>query len=130
MSAYRLYAVVTPLTKYFDSLTNCYIRLNRKRMKGEDGPEECAHSLSTLGNVLLLIVRLMAPFTPFFCEHIWRNLRHISLSSSESVHFEMIPQALNELIDKSVEKRVARMRAVIDLVRVLRERKGIPVKVH
>ncbi|KAK6106649.1 isoleucine--tRNA ligase [Brugia pahangi] len=128
MSAYRLYAVVTPLTKYFDSLTNCYIRLNRKRMKGEDGPEECARSLSTLGNVLLLIVRLMAPFTPFFCEHMWHNLRHISLSSSESVHFEMIPQALSELIDKSVERRVARMRAVIDLVRVLRERKGIPVK--
>ncbi|VDK71772.1 unnamed protein product [Litomosoides sigmodontis] len=128
MSAYRLYAVVSPLTKYFDSLTNCYIRLNRKRMKGDDGPEDCAHSLSTLGKVLLLIVRLMAPFTPFFCERLWRNLRHISSSSSESVHFEMIPQPLNDLIETSVEKRVARMRAVIDLARVLRERKGIPVK--
>ncbi|VDP12826.1 unnamed protein product [Onchocerca flexuosa] len=128
MSAYRLYAVVAPLTKYFDVLTNCYIRLNRKRMKGEDSPEDYAHSLSTLGKILLLIVRLMAPFTPFFCEHLWQNLRHISSSSSESVHFEMIPQPLNDLIDISVEKRVARMRAVIDLVRVLRERKGIPVK--
>ncbi|VDK74689.1 unnamed protein product, partial [Onchocerca ochengi] len=128
MSAYRLYAVVAPLTKYFDVLTNCYIRLNRKRMKGEDGPEDHAHSLLTLGKILLLIVRLMAPFTPFFCEHLWQNLRHISSSSSESVHFEMIPQPVNDLIDISVEKRVARMRAVIDLVRVLRERKGIPVK--
>ncbi|KAL3998092.1 isoleucine--tRNA ligase [Acanthocheilonema viteae] len=128
MSAYRLYAVVAPLMKYFDSLTNCYIRLNRKRMKGEDGPKDCAHSLSTLGKVLLMIVRLMAPFTPFFCEHLWRNLRHISSSSSESIHFEMIPQPLNDVIDESVEKRVARMRAVIDLVRVLREKKGIPVK--
>lgn len=33
MNEYRLYAVVTPLTKFFDTLTNCYIRLNRKRMK-------------------------------------------------------------------------------------------------
>lgn len=33
MGVYRLHAVVAPLTKYFDSLTNCYIRLNRKRMK-------------------------------------------------------------------------------------------------
>uniref|UniRef100_A0A915PQN9 Isoleucine--tRNA ligase, cytoplasmic n=1 Tax=Setaria digitata TaxID=48799 RepID=A0A915PQN9_9BILA len=127
MNAYRLYAVVTPLTKYFDTLTNCYIRLNRKRMKGEDGRENCAHSLSTLGKVLVLVVRLMAPFTPFFCEHLWHNLRHIS-SSGESVHFEMIPQPMNELIDESVERRVAAMRTVIDLVRALREKKGIPTK--
>lgn len=33
MGEYRLYAVVSPLTKFFDTLTNCYIRLNRKRIK-------------------------------------------------------------------------------------------------
>ncbi|MCP9261114.1 Isoleucine--tRNA ligase, cytoplasmic [Dirofilaria immitis] len=118
MTAYRLYAVVAPLTKYFDALTNCYIRLNRKRMKGEDGLEDCAYSLSTLGEVLLLIVRLMAPFTPFFV-NICGVIYVIFL------HHLMNP---NDLIDKSVEKRVSRMRSVIDLARVLRERKGIPIK--
>lgn len=35
----------------------------------------------------------------------------------------------SDLIDESVERRVAAMRAVVDLVRVVRERKSIPVKV-
>lgn len=128
MEKYRLYAVVSPLTKFFDTLTNCYIRLNRKRIKGNGDEDDRAHALSTLGRVLLLTVRLMSPLTPFFCDLLWQNLRHIVASPSESVHFEMIPQPKSELIDESVERRVAAMRAVVDLVRVLRERKAIPVK--
>ncbi|VDN21869.1 unnamed protein product [Gongylonema pulchrum] len=128
MSEYHLYAVVGPLTKYFDTLTNWYIRLNRLRIRGDAGVEQCELSLSTLGRVLLLIVRLMAPFTPFFCDHLWQNLRHISSSGSESVHFESIPQPRDDLICESLERSVAAMRTVIDLVRFLRERKTIPLK--
>ncbi|RCN34873.1 isoleucine--tRNA ligase [Ancylostoma caninum] len=128
MSEYRLYAVVTPLTRFFDTLTNCYIRLNRKRIKGEFGADDQTHALSALGRVLILIVRLMSPFTPFFCEYIWQNLRRVSSSSEESVHFTLLPTPDDSLIDESVERRVQAMRDCIDLVRVLRERKGIPVK--
>uniref|UniRef100_A0A915BL74 Isoleucine--tRNA ligase, cytoplasmic n=2 Tax=Parascaris univalens TaxID=6257 RepID=A0A915BL74_PARUN len=128
MGEYRLYAVVSPLTKFFDTLTNCYIRLNRKRIKGEGEERDRENALSTLGRVLLLTVRLMAPLTPFFCDLLWQNLRHIVTSASESVHFEMIPETRSDLIDESVERRVAAMRTVVDLVRVLRERKSIPVK--
>ncbi|KIH68320.1 isoleucine--tRNA ligase [Ancylostoma duodenale] len=147
MSEYRLYAVVTPLTRFFDTLTNCYIRLNRKRIKvlsslkaftvkmveifvlqGEFGADDQTHALSALGRVLILIVRLMSPFTPFFCEYIWQNLRRVTSSSEESVHFTLLPTPDDSLIDESVERRVQAMRDCIDLVRVLRERKGIPVK--
>ena len=37
MDAYRLYNVVKPLLSFLDQLTNWYVRLNRTRMKGEDG---------------------------------------------------------------------------------------------
>ncbi|MFH4983268.1 hypothetical protein AB6A40_009977 [Gnathostoma spinigerum] len=129
MGKYHLYTVVSPLTRFFDTLTNCYIRLNRKRAKGEGNNEEDrCQALSTLGRVLLVTVRLMSPFTPFFCDLLWRNLRHISRSSNESVHYEPIPESRTSLIDTAVERRVSAMRAVVDLVRVLRERKSIPVK--
>ncbi|PAV64251.1 hypothetical protein WR25_13290 [Diploscapter pachys] len=128
MAAYRLYAVVVPLTKFFEILTNCYIRLNRKRIKGEDGVSEQLHAMSALSHVLLAIVRLMAPFSPFFCEYIWQNLRKISGDKEESVHYMMLPQANEQVIDKNVERRVQAMQDVIDLVRVLRERKAVPVK--
>ena len=40
MDAYRLYNVVKPLLSFLDQLTNWYVRLNRTRMKGEDGIKE------------------------------------------------------------------------------------------
>jgi isoleucyl-tRNA synthetase len=48
--------------------------------------------------VLLLLVRLMAPFTPFLAESMWRNLRHLldekaDLVAEESVHYLMMPKA-------------------------------------
>ncbi|VDM85371.1 unnamed protein product [Strongylus vulgaris] len=128
MSEYRLYAVVAPLTRFFDTLTNCYIRLNRKRIKGDFGAHEQTHALSALGRVLTLIVRLMSPFTPFFCEYIWQNLRKVSGAPEESVHYTLLPTPDDSLIDESIERRVEAMRSCIDLVRVLRERKAIPVK--
>ncbi|KAK6059781.1 isoleucine--tRNA ligase [Cooperia oncophora] len=128
MAEYRLYAVVTPLTRFFDTLTNCYIRLNRKRIKGDFGADDQIHALSALGRVLILIVRLMAPFTPFFCEYVWKNLRKVTGASEESVHYTLLPTSDDSLIDTAVERRVQAMRECIDLVRVLRERKAIPVK--
>lgn len=128
MDAYRLYAVVGPLTKFFDTLTNVYIRLNRKRVKGDNGLHEQHHALAALGRVLILIVRLMAPFTPFFCEYIWQNLKKVVGAKEESVHFLMLPKPDESLIDESVERRVEVMRNVIDLVRLVRDREGIAVK--
>lgn len=156
MDAYHLYAVVSPLSKYFETLTNCYIRLNRRRFKGaevqtitgdeeeddndvaEEGgdlsaeiweEEDRVQAISTLGQVLVLITRLMAPFTPFFAEYLWTNLKAIVGHHEQSVHFTLLPRVKEEFIDESVERRVAAMRTVIESGRMLRERKGLSVKV-
>uniref|UniRef100_A0A0N4Z237 Isoleucine--tRNA ligase, cytoplasmic n=1 Tax=Parastrongyloides trichosuri TaxID=131310 RepID=A0A0N4Z237_PARTI len=127
MSEYHLYAVVSPLAKYFDTLTNTYIRLNRKRFQGDDKNDRL-EALSTLGKVICIIVKLMAPFTPFFSDFLWKNLKNVLDAPEDSVHFTMIPEPDTGLICESVERRVFAMRSVVDLVRVLRERKAIPVK--
>ena len=58
------------------------------------------------------------------------NWLQISGDKEESVHYMMLPQANEQVIDKNVERRVQAMQDVIDLVRVLRERKAVPVKVR
>ncbi|CAI5449746.1 unnamed protein product [Caenorhabditis angaria] len=128
MDAYRLYAVVGPLTKFFDTLTNIYIRLNRKRIKGDLGLEDQQNALGALGRVITLIVRLMAPFTPFFSEYMYQNLKKVIGTKEESVHFLLLPKADENVIDETVERRVEAMRNVIDLVRLVRDREGIAVK--
>lgn len=37
MKNYRLYTVVPRLLKFLDELTNTYIKLNRPRIKGDEG---------------------------------------------------------------------------------------------
>ncbi|EDV24777.1 uncharacterized protein TRIADDRAFT_25814 [Trichoplax adhaerens] len=134
MEAYRLYTVIPRLVRYFDQLTNWYIRFNRKRIKGEADQSSCHSALQTLYSVIYTINRLMASFTPFFTEHIHQNMRQwlavesIKDINTDSVHFLMIPQVKESLIDHEIERSVARMQAVIELGRVIRDRKALPIK--
>lgn len=77
MAAYHLYNVTSNLIKFVDNLTNWYVRLNRRRLRGEAGREECLRALETLCSVLLCMVRVMAPFTPFITETMYQNLKRV-----------------------------------------------------
>lgn len=57
--AYRLYTVLPRLVKFIEQLTNWYVRLNRKRLKGIEGEHDCRTSLATLFEVLYTICRAM-----------------------------------------------------------------------
>uniref|UniRef100_A0AAR2K0M0 Isoleucine--tRNA ligase, cytoplasmic n=1 Tax=Pygocentrus nattereri TaxID=42514 RepID=A0AAR2K0M0_PYGNA len=134
MEAYRLYTVVPKLVKFVDMLTNWYVRTNRRRLKGESGTEDCLWALETLFSVLFSMCRLMAPFTPFITEMIYQNLCHlidpasVEEKDSSSIHYLMLPQVRESLIDKRIESAVSQMQSVIELGRVIRDRKTLPVK--
>lgn len=148
MKAYRLYTVVPRLTRFIDQLTNWYVRLNRRRIKGEEGAKDCLQSLNVLYDVLDTMITLMAPFTPYLSELMYQRLLHLktvqptkqpvdtkskkgpqtSPSFGGSVHFEMMPKANRAYIQTSVELAVSRMQSVIELGRVSRERKAMPIK--
>ncbi|XP_075881437.1 isoleucine--tRNA ligase, cytoplasmic isoform X2 [Nelusetta ayraudi] len=134
MDAYRLYTVVPRLVKFVDMLTNWYVRTNRRRLKGESGTEDCLWALETLFSVLFSMCRLMAPFTPFITELMYQNLRHlidpasVEEKDSGSIHYLMLPQVRESLIDKRIESAVSQMQSVIELGRVIRERKTLPIK--
>lgn len=59
MAAYRLYTIIPRLLELIDELTNWYIRFNRRRLKGEDGPEDTVAALNTLFEALFTLCRTM-----------------------------------------------------------------------
>jgi len=144
MKQYKLYTVVPYLIKYIDNLTNWYVRMNRKRIKGEDGPEDCNNALTTLFLAIYTMVQTYAPFTPFLTEFMFQRLHRrvlseiVSEKSSSfegeenkwkgSVHYKLIPCSRDHLIDKDIEKAVSHMQSVIQLGRIVRDRKIIPTK--
>ncbi|KAJ6668399.1 hypothetical protein lerEdw1_015776 [Lerista edwardsae] len=108
MAAYRLYTVVPRLVKFVDILTNWYVRMNRRRLK--------------------------APYTPFITELMYQNLKTlidpacVQEKNTDSIHYLMLPQVREDLIDNNIESAISRMQSVIELGRVIRDRKTIPVK--
>ncbi|KAJ2682827.1 isoleucine--tRNA ligase [Coemansia sp. RSA 1285] len=116
-----------------DQLTNWYIRFNRKRLKGDAGIEDAVHSLNTLFEILLTLSRLMAPFTPFIAESMYQTLKaylpkDFFEGDSRSLHFVPFPEVREEYFDAEIERAMARMQAVIELGRVIRDRKTISLK--
>lgn len=129
MEAYRLYTVVPFLLKFVDNLTNIYVRFNRKRLKGRTGDKDCRIALSTLFYVLLTTCKAMAPFTPFFTEVLYQNIRKLlGPTADASIHFCHFPNVQGET-DERIEKSVARMTTIIDLARNIRERHNKALKI-
>ncbi|XP_063703466.1 isoleucine--tRNA ligase, cytoplasmic-like [Culicoides brevitarsis] len=129
MKAYRLYTVVPRLTKFIDLLTNWYVRLNRRRIKGELGVQQAYNSIDTLFDILLSTVKMMAPFTPFLTELMYQRLRLLDENSpAGSVHYQMMPNPNKQRINLDVERAVGRMQAVVELGRVMRDRRTVPIK--
>ena len=120
-----------------EDLTNWYIRFNRQRLKGQTnlGNEDTLCALNTLCEVLFVLVRVLAPFMPFLTDHIY-GLMVPHLGSSpiagvgdrRSVHFLAFPDTRESLFDPIVERRVLRMRKVIELARSAREKRAVTLK--
>lgn len=122
---------MTPrLVKFIDNLTNWYVKMNRKRFRGEFGKEDSYKALETLANVLTTMVQLMAPFTPYLTELMYQNLKHLYIdkASNESVHYLMLPDVQEFLIDEDVERCVSYMQTIVNVGRVARDRRTMPLK--
>jgi len=94
------------------------------------GAAEAALSIRVLFQVLMTLVRSMAPFTPMFCELLYLNLRHMlpPAERESSVHFLPFPQANLAALDERMELKVARMQALIEKGRAARDKRGISLR--
>lgn len=137
MQVYRLYGVVPGLLKFLDDLTNWYIRLDRTRLKGENGIDDTLDALNTLFEAEFVFCRAMAPFVPFLSETIYQKIRHaipesafeaLQAIDSRSVHFLPYPEVREDLVDEPTRRAVDRMRKVIEFGRVIREKQAISTK--
>lgn len=129
MQAYRLYTVVPRLVRFIGQLTNWYIRLNRRRFKGAFGKVDSLQSINVLFEVLSAVVKVMAPFTPFFSEYLYHRLALFEhIPKLESVHYEMMPKPNPHLINKQVENAVSGMQKVVELGRIIREQSALPLR--
>ncbi|MCA1597171.1 MAG: DUF5915 domain-containing protein, partial [Chloroflexi bacterium] len=84
---------------------------------------------ATLYECLTVLTRLLAPFMPFFAEHLYQNLvRSVDGSAPESVHLTDYPVADTELIDSDLIEAMNVAQRVVALGRAARDRASVKVR--
>ena len=84
MDAYNIPDALSPILPFLDDASNWYVRRSRRRFwkSEDDGDKNDAYR--TLHYVLVRLGYILAPFTPFLAEELYRNLT----SDNESIHLK------------------------------------------
>ena len=109
-----------------DNLSNWYVRLNRKRFWGGGLDTDKLSAYQTLHTCLTTVAKLLAPYSPFFADRLYRDLTAPALASEGkdvvSVHLTDFPVADESVIDHALEERMHLAQVVTSLVLPLRRR--------
>lgn len=115
-----------------DDLSNWYVRLNRKRFWGKGLSTDKLAAYQTMLTCLTTVARLMAPFSPFFADRLYRDLTAPAAEAQGkepvSVHLTDFPKVDESLVDPALEKRMNMAQVVTSLVLSLRRRVNIKVR--
>ena len=112
-----------------EHLSNWYVRLCRRRFwKGEYEQDKiCAYQ--TLYECLETVLRLIAPFSPFFSDAIFRNLNEVTNRFEvESIHHINFPVVDVKVIDTLLEERMQLAQDASSLILSLRKKQNIKVR--
>ncbi|MCL1701693.1 isoleucine--tRNA ligase [Lysinibacillus sp. Bpr_S20] len=122
MDDYQFTQATREIGKLVEELSNWYIRRSRARFWANGLSEDKRGAFSTLYELLTTICQLLAPFTPFIAEDLYRQL------SGKSVHLQNYPTYNESLVNAKLEKEMANILTVVELGRSIRNSQGIKVK--
>lgn len=122
MDAYDNYLACARLNDFVDGLSNWYVRRSRDRFWSDE--KESPDKLDaywTLYESLVAVAKLIAPFTPFLADVLWRNLAGVFGDRAlDSVHLCDYPESDEATIDSTLSARMAQLREIASLGRAAR----------
>ncbi|MFM7718086.1 MAG: DUF5915 domain-containing protein, partial [Actinomycetota bacterium] len=87
---------------------------------GGEGGADARAAFATLRSCLVTVAGLLAPFTPFVADAIWRNLAAGRDGAPDSVHLSDYPLPHDAQLDDALEAAMADARAIVELGRRVR----------
>lgn len=123
LERYNLMDAARSLMSFLDELSNWYVRRSRRRFWKSQDDRDKHEAYATLYHVLETYCRLIAPFTPFIADHLYRQL-----AGKESVHLADWPKAESWRVDRNLERQMQTARGVVRLGLAARSSAGVRVR--
>ena len=107
-----------------DELSNWYIRRNRKRLRSPLNEHDKLSGYQTLYEVIIDLLQMVAPFSPFLSEKLYLTLT----DNIESVHLSEFLNADESIIDSGLEEEMKLAQDIVYLVRSIRVKNNLKVR--
>jgi len=107
-----------------DELSNWYIRRNRKRLRNSANETDRLSGYQTLYEVIIDLLKMIAPFSPFLPELLYKTLT----KNEESIHLSEFTDANQSLINKDLENEMKMAQDVVYLIRSIRVKNTLKVR--
>ena len=122
LDAYDATGAGRRIERFVDDLSNWYVRRSRRRFwnPGGEAGDDAAAAFHTLHECLVTVSALLAPFTPFIAETMWRNLAANRDGNPDSVHLADYPQSDEAVIDDDLDDAMSAARTIVGLGRAVR----------
>jgi isoleucyl-tRNA synthetase len=122
MDAYDATAAGRRIQTFIDDLSAWYVRRSRRRFWNPGGAPDAdtLAAFRTLHTCLVTLAQLLAPFTPFVAEAIWRTVAAGRAGRPDSVHLSDFPAVLEHRLDPGLDTAMATARQVVELGRRVR----------
>ncbi len=127
MGMYELDKAVRPINDFVDDLSTWYIRRSRRRFQKPENDKSLMAVSNFLAYILSEFSKIIAPFSPFSAEIIYKNLSP-DLQIKESVHFENWPRGDKKYIDKNLLELMSKIRQLAAMALAKRAEAGIKVR--
>jgi isoleucyl-tRNA synthetase len=122
LDAYDATGAGRAIQSFVDDLSNWYVRRSRRRFwnPGGDTAADALSAFHTLYECLVTVATLLAPFTPFVADALWRNLAAEREGRPISVHLADYPVPDPAAVDVDLDDAMAVARAIVELGRRVR----------
>ena len=124
LEGYNAFTASLAIESLVGDLSTWYVRRSRHRV----GPlaqssEDRIACYRTLAHTLVTLAHLLAPFTPFIAEEIYKNL-----TGRESVHLSNWPVPNNGQIDDVLEKQMVLGRKIVEVGHAIRKEQKLKTR--
>jgi len=121
LDEYKITEAGRSIGVFINEISTWYVRRSRSRFKTEGEDKDFA--LATLKHVLTEVAKLLAPFVPFYADHLYRQVGH-----KQSVHLADWPNTKKLDYDKVIIANMSVVKQAVELGHNLRKENKLKVR--